>query len=160
MTDDSTKQVFTSLLWSSIDSGFTNAAKQIITAHGAMESGWGSSKAFTQGNNPFNLTRLNDVSGAIVQGNDVEFDKGEMKRITQRFAAYSSLEDAVVDYVGFIKHSRYADAYECLCLGDVDAYFTRLQAGHFFTLPMKQYMAAINSCLTTVKSFTTSLECV
>lgn len=160
MIEQSIKEIFTLLLWDASEgTSLPTTARQIITAHGAMESGWGASQAFKLGNNPFNVTRPHDSSARIITGNDVEFDKGEMKRIIQRFAAYESLNAACSEYVKFIQHPRYEGALELLNAGDAAAYFTYLGKCGFYTLPVKTYLSAVLSCLNVVQTLTNTMEC-
>jgi hypothetical protein len=46
------KDLFLQLLWPSLPVKFSLDTRQIIGAHAAFESGWGSSKAYVKGNNP------------------------------------------------------------------------------------------------------------
>ncbi len=103
MIDEPQKIAFLNTLLPAMDAElYSLPTRRIIAAHGAFESAWGTSKAFVGGNNPFNITRPRDSSGVIITGNDVEFDKGEMKRIVQRFAAYENVSEAIDAYLNFI----------------------------------------------------------
>lgn len=152
------KDLFVQLLWPALPPAFSLNTRQLIAAHGAFESGWGKSKAYVQGNNPFNITRNPNVSGAIVLGKDVEFSGGKMLQIVQRFASYPTLEDAVQHYLGFIRNTRYLAAYESLINSDVTGFVTSLRAGGYYTLPVPAYLAGVQSCLSSVKSLTVDLK--
>lgn len=137
--------------------GTTPRAEQLIIAHAASESGWGSSRAARLGNNLFNLTRVSADKRAVVTGGDLEYDKaGNVKPITQRFRAYASLQEGFADYWRFLGANRYLEAKRRLIAGDA-GFVESLGpdraplVGGFYTLPTAEYVRSYTAVLESVK---------
>jgi flagellum-specific peptidoglycan hydrolase FlgJ len=136
------------------------AAREIVIAHGAHESGWGKSEP-SRFHNFWNLTRTKNDPLPVVLSGDVEFGKdGRAVPIVQRFRAYTSDWAAVEDYLGFLQRPRYLPAYEALLAGNAAEFVRRLRdddpatrqlEGGFFTAPLAPYQASIAGCLATVR---------
>lgn len=128
--------------------GWSDAARELVIAHAAYESGWGKARAYNQANNPFNLTT---ISGPYVPGPDKECDAGgNCKPITQKWATFPSLVDGVAGYFKFIQASRYTDSYNRLINADPD-FIESLYRGGYFTLPLEQYRQNFLSVLARVQ---------
>ena len=129
--------------------------RQLITAHAAYESGWGTARA-AQGFNFWNLTAGKLWRGKTLDGPDMEFSVETLKpkAIVQKFRQYGDVLEAVTDYLAFLKLPRYADGLKKLLLGDssfvedlgvyklgpgksiMPAWLTGLGKGGFYTLPI------------------------
>lgn len=120
----------------------------MVVAHAAYESGWGKAVAFKQANNPFNLTT---ISGPFVPGPDTEYDaQGNVRKITQKWAAYPDLLAGTKGYLQFIRAPRYKDAYNRLTNGDM-SFIDVLSQGRYFTLPLAEYKRNYLSILARVE---------
>jgi len=130
--------------------GLNAQAIALMIAQAAYESAWGRTTAYRQGNNAFNITRLVSSGLPVVEGPDTECDADNNCRpITQRFAAYDSLEESVSDFLDFIGHARYIPAKPLLLAGNID-YLDALYRGHYFTQPLPIYKANMLSVLNSV----------
>lgn len=128
--------------------GFSLQARELMIAHAAYESGWGKAKAFTQANNPYNLTT---ITGPYVPGGDTEYAAdGSVKNITQKWALYPTLADGVAGYLQFIRAPRYTDAYNRLINAD-PSFIDSLHQGGYFTLPLELYRENFLSVLARVQ---------
>jgi flagellar protein FlgJ len=132
----------------------------LVVAHAAYESGWGSARA-ASGRNYFNLTAGSRWRGRIVQGPDLEYSDGVVKRITQRFRAYDSDAEAVRDYLAFLSMPRYRPAREALVAGDALRFVQLLgpdrsretpPVGGYYTLPTARYAAEFAAVLEQVRA--------
>lgn len=88
-----------------------------VLAHAALESGWGKhTMRRPDGSNAFNLFGIKADSswdGARVAVKTLEFRDGVAARETASFRAYGSLDEAVSDYVSFMRDNpRYRSAIE------------------------------------------------
>ena len=120
----------------------------IVTSHAILESGWGQSDVAKKANNVFNITRLPSSPLPIFLAGDTEHQAdGKIINITQRFAAYPTLVDGVMDYLQFIQRKRYTDAYDKLIRGDMVGYIKTLRKGGYFTAPLIPYIEAMSSIL-------------
>lgn len=135
--------------------------KLIVIAHGAHESGWGKSRA-SSAHNVWNLTRSKSDTRPIIAGGDQEPDgHGGWRPITQRFRAYGSDEEAVRDYLTFLRvNPRYHAAHEALLLGWCSEFIRRIHdddpttaqvEGGFFTADLAGYQSGVAGCLATVR---------
>lgn len=122
----------------------TAAAKRLVLAHAAYESGFGTGKAARLGNNPFNITAGSVWKGPVILGPDTD---GNGAPITQRFRSYPSLADAVRDYWSFLGGPRYSNARAALALGDSVAFVNRLAAAGYFELDVEKYQAGFAAAL-------------
>jgi flagellum-specific peptidoglycan hydrolase FlgJ len=135
-------------------------ARDLLVAHGAFESGFGTARAAKAGFNVFNLTagsawdgeRWTDVGG------DTEYDaQGNVRRIDQVWRKYASLDAAVADYWSFLGPSqnrgRYVAARARLSAGDVSGFCRELYAAGYFTLPAATYTARMNGVLLEVRGY-------
>lgn len=132
-------------------SKLSTAAKILIVAHGAFESGWGKGTAAKMGFNYFNITAGPAWKGEVIKGPDTEYDKaGNVKNITQQFRKYPSDRAAIEDYLSFLSKQnggRYSKAYAALLAGKLEDFVRELSIAGYFTLPLAQYqerMAKVN----------------
>jgi flagellum-specific peptidoglycan hydrolase FlgJ len=136
---------FISKVWASVREVLPDAPAKvvaIVVAHAGYESGWGVGRAYRLGRNLFNITRLKTDPRPIILSGDLEYGKdGSVKKITQRFAAYSSERESVEHYLKFITAKRYENAKELLFAEDAAGYLSALSRGDYFTLPLAQYLA-------------------
>jgi len=130
----------------------------LATAMGVYESGYGTSSAFANGNNVFNITAGPAWRGATwVQLNaDDEYDSaGNKKRITQTWRAYASLDESVDDYLSFLSSQnggRYKKAHAALLNGDAQDFVYELHDAKYFTLAPDKYYSGLSGALTTAKA--------
>lgn len=133
-------------------SGLSEIAQQIVTAHAAFESGWGASRPAQLGFNLFNVTRVKSDTRPIIESGDLECDAaGVCKPITQRFAKYASLGEAIGEYFALLREPKYAPAYARLVAGDSAGFVMKLREGGYFTLPLSQYQERFAGVLAGVK---------
>lgn len=124
--------------------------QRLIVAHGAFESGWGKSKAFTRGYNFGNLTAGKFWQGKkwVDRGGDTEYDKdGKVRTISQEWRIYSDLDDAIIDYWEFLGRPRYVKARDFLAKGDAFNFCVELSKGGYYTLPCAKYFEGLNGVL-------------
>jgi len=126
-----------------------SATRILITAHAAFETGWGRTSGFVKGNNLFNITRLPTDPAPIIMGPDSECPPGttdlsQCRKITQRFAAYPSIDASISHYLSFINRTKFGDAYSRLMAGRVD-FVGPLGKGGYYTLPIPTYLSTIKS---------------
>jgi len=76
-----------------------------VTAHAALESGWGTSQLFTSYNNPWG------IKGDDVEITTQECINGEVHTVKDSFRAFNSIDDAAIDYDILIK-TRYPWAWQ------------------------------------------------
>jgi flagellum-specific peptidoglycan hydrolase FlgJ len=133
-------------------SGLSLQAQQLVVAHAALESGWGASKPAQQGYNLFNVTRTRSDTRPVIESGDLECDaQGVCRPITQRFARYSGLAEALAEYFALLRGPRYAAAYARLLAGDSVGFVSRLREGGYFTLPLAQYQERFAGVLAGVR---------
>ena len=129
------------------------AARLLIVAHAAYESGWGSARA-ARYFNVFNLTAGSAWSGPswVDVGGDSD---GAGNRITQTWRMYSSLQECVADYWHFLgptaNHGRYVLARAALAAGDVPTFVLELSSAGYFALSPGQYLTGLSTVLEQVK---------
>ncbi|MEZ5558429.1 MAG: flagellar assembly peptidoglycan hydrolase FlgJ [Pseudomonadales bacterium] len=108
-----------------------------VLAQAALETGWGSSVIHdAQGRPSNNLfgVKAHGWDGPSVDVTTMEFQLGQPVRRQDSFRAYSSVRDAVSDYVDFLKdRGRYADALSVA--DDPERYVDALQAAGYATDP-------------------------
>ena len=160
-TPPATRQGFVDAVLSAVQNVAADtpiAGQQLITAHAAYESGWGSTAGYRKGNNLFNITAGSRWSGPVVEGGDTEYDAaGNVKNITQRFRSYASLEASISDYLTFIQEGRFGASYDLLSAGD-PTFVYPLRQGGYYTLPADQYYNTLVSVLARVKSMTQNVS--
>lgn len=133
--------------------GLDVAGQQIVVAHAALESGWGESRPAKLGYNVFNVTRTASDSRPIIESGDLECDaQGVCRPITQRFAKYTSLAEALAEYFKLLSGPRYAAALVRLRVGDSAGFVTELRRGGYFTLPLDEYLGRFSGVLASVRS--------
>ncbi|KNF10000.1 mannosyl-glycoprotein endo-beta-N-acetylglucosamidase [Gottschalkia purinilytica] len=78
----------------------------IIISQAILESGWGKSKLYTEGNNIFGIKADTAWNGDAIQMNTTEFHNDE---ITASFRKYFSKKESLEDYAKFLhQNKRYA----------------------------------------------------
>lgn len=147
------------------------ATRILVVAQGAYESGWGKTDAAAKGFNIWNLSAGTSWGGPVITGGDVEYNPGSTsaKNISQRFRAYGSREEAVLNYFQFLSSARYNDARAKLLAGDssfvvdlgvntraadgavVRAWPAGITKGGFYTLPIPEYVKGFNARLAEVQ---------
>lgn len=124
------------------------AARALVVAHAAYESGFGRGRAAVRGFNVFNITAGSAWTGAswVDVGGDTD---GEGNRITQTWRAYPSLRAAVADYWSFLgptqNRGRYLSARSALQAGDLEGFARALSAAGYFTLQVDRYIAGLTA---------------
>lgn len=132
--------------------GYARPARVMVIAQAAFESGWGKTRMHREGFNPFNLTRSSRDSGQVIVSGDRECKPdGTCRAITQRFAKYASLDEAVGAYLRLLGAAQYKDALTKLERGDVEGFITTLYAGGYFTLPVQKYLASFKDMIRSVE---------
>lgn len=127
-------------------------ARVMIIAQAAFESGWGKTRMHREGFNPFNIIRASSDPGQVIVSGDQECKPdGTCRPITQRFAKYASLDEAVSAYLRLLAAPRYKDALAKLEYGDVEGFVTTLYAGGYFTLPVAKYLASFREMIRSVE---------
>ncbi len=120
---------------------------RIVAAQAALESGYGSTKAFKEGWNFGNISK-GAWTGPVIAGGDLEYDAaGNVKGIQQLWRKYDSLAAAVSDFLTLLSWSRYRPARDRLFALDADGYAEQLRAGGYFTAPLAEYQRAIRGAL-------------
>ena len=96
----------------------TGIPTKFILGQAALESGWGKKevKDMNTGNNSFNLFGIKagkNWKGPTVEAMTTEYINGIPQKVSQKFKAYSSYEDAFKDYANLIaNNSRYEKAMQ------------------------------------------------
>jgi hypothetical protein len=153
-------------------------ARTLVTAWGALESGWGQTRQAKLGHNLWNVSKGN-WTGPTMAGNDTEYAPGSLtpRPITQQWRVYSSLDEALVDVLRLLSTSKYVNyraAYSMLCAGDakfvselglfevVDGNLVRVDnrpdVGSYYTLPRSKYQANFDKALKDVTSLAARLK--
>lgn len=132
--------------------GYSRAARVMVIAQAAFESGWGRTRMYREGFNPFNVIRSSADPGQVIVSGDQECKPdGTCRPITQRFAKYGSLDEAVGAYLRLLGAPRYKDALTKLERGDVEGFITTLYVGGYFTLPVQKYLASFRDMIRSVE---------
>ena len=139
--------------------------RQLMIAHAAYESGFGTGKAFRAGWNFGNITCTKAYQQAHPGGfwldarGDTEFAAdGAVRKIDQAWRKYAGLGEAVADYWGFLGGSRYVSARKVLEFSnglDADPFAANLRAGGYFTLPLAAYQRGLAAVLAEVTALWT-----
>lgn len=131
---------------------YSRAARVMVIAQAAFESGWGRTRMYREGFNPFNVIRASSDPGQVIVSGDQECKPdGTCRPITQRFAKYGSLDEAVGAYLRLLGAPRYKDALTKLERADVEEFITTLYAGGYFTLPVQKYLASFKDMIRSVE---------
>lgn len=168
LTLNSSKQDFVRGVMSaaaSSPSSLSVSTRMLITAWGALESGWGKTRQAKLGFNLWNVSK-GGWTGPTIPGADTEFAPGDTKpkAITQAWRQYGSVEASVNDLLNMLKTSRfvnYREAYEDLVRGEpgfatrlgvferVNGVITRVDTrpntAGFYTLPRSEYQAHVSA---------------
>ena len=154
-TDEAARRAFVAELDAAIRriaGGYSRAARIMIIAQAAFESGWGKTRMYREGFNPFNIIRSSSDLGQVIVSGDQECKPdGTCRPITQRFAKYGSLDEAVGAYLRLLAGARYKDALTKLEHGDVEGFVTTLYAGGYFTLPVAKYLMSFREMIRSVE---------
>ena len=155
------------------DSKLTPEMRLFIIAQAAFESNWGSAQA-CQVNNVLNVTagsREHGRAGSWPEPrpvytsptpNDWEpGSNGAKLPIHQYWRAYSTLEEAVADYLALLNWPRYQPARDALLGGNGELFIEYLgpdrahqtpPIGGYYGLPTVKYLAGWQTCLSEVRA--------
>lgn len=106
-----------------------------LAAQDALESGWGKSQGAKR-NNYGNITTGSSWTGDSFIGDDHD---AQNRPITQRFRAYSSVEDYIEDKLDLLQSNRYKSAF----IGNVDNFIDRVFNSGYAVDP--QYVQKVRS---------------
>ena len=165
------KTDFSVMLFNSLRRHLEVNSALLATAMGVLESGYGKTTQYKDGYNVFNTTDWVDPKGIqkgywvahggktrYTENADWEVDpvSGTRKRIGQNWRIYTSLDEAVDDYISFLRDQngkRYAAAFEILRSNpDPDAFVSALYSAGYFTEYPDVYVSGIKGTLETVKT--------
>lgn len=122
-------------------------AGEILGAQAVLETGGGQTRAWREGWNFGNVSR-GSWAGPVIPGGDLEYDAaGNVTRIGQEWRKYASLAAAVEDLFELLGWARYRPARTALLAGDAAGYVRELRAGGYFTAPLGDYLAGVESAL-------------
>lgn len=129
------------------------SAVDLLLAHAALESGWGTSRAFRRGLNFANLTAGPAWKGA--KWVDVGGDKNAAgEPITQTWRCYCTLDEAVRDYWTFLgpvaNAGRYLKARGCLEDANAIDFATELHRAGYYELATQEYAHRLGQVLAIV----------
>lgn len=167
MVDQEAKRAFIARLWAPLAGyALSDQARELVVAHGALECGWGASSVSRHAFNHWNLTagtRWLHGGKAVFRAGDLEYppEGGAPRRITQPFRRYATDDEAVADYVAFLRESsRYRAAFAQLRLAAPGEFVKRLRdddprtpevEGGFFTAPLAEYQQGFAARLAEVR---------
>lgn len=128
----------------------TGIPASFMIGQAGHETGWGRSEIRTAaGGNSFNLFGIKATagwSGKVAEITTTEYVNGEAQKVTAKFRAYGSYEEAFRDYARLVTQSpRYAKAMENL--HSAQAYAQSLQQGGYATDP--HYAAKLSRAINT-----------
>lgn len=134
----------------------SGAATNLVVAHCALESGYGTARAAVHGFNLANLT-----AGAYWLGEkwtDVGGDTDRKgSKITQTWRIYSSVAEFLVDYWRFLGPAanvgRYVDARNALERGVADAFARHLGKSGYYELAPDEYTRRLVAVFAVVTTF-------
>lgn len=126
----------------------TGFPAEILLAQSALETGWGKSVIrYPNGassNNLFGIKADNRWQGKTVLSSTLEYADGVAVRKNEKFRAYSSYRDSMIDYVDFIRNNaRYQEALKSL--SEPDRYFDLIHQAGYATDP--EYTSKIKKIL-------------
>lgn len=133
-------------------------APESLIAQAALETGWGQhvpSGGSGSSNNLFGVKATGSWQGASVAAATLEYQQGAASSSTQSFRSYSSLGQAVSDYVSLLQGST-ALQPALGTGGDVAAFANALQRGGYATDP--NYAAKLTATAGVVQSVRASLQ--
>jgi hypothetical protein len=131
----------------------------LIIAHAAYESGWGKTKQAQQAFNLFNVSAGSSWKGPTMEGGDLEFGAGGVKKIVQKWRCYGSMGEAVGDYLHLLELPRYLPARAALMDGDGARFIEWLgpdrahqnpPLGGYFTLSTTTYLRCFSAVVAEV----------
>lgn len=134
----------------------SRAARVLLVAHGAYESGYGSGFAARVCNNPWNITAgswwLGAGKAVVTQQNADDDYKpdGTKVRIAQTWRQYATKAEALADYWAFLttqNGGRYAPAARALERADVSEFVRLLRSGGYFNFPEAGYRSGLSTAL-------------
>jgi flagellum-specific peptidoglycan hydrolase FlgJ len=127
--------------------GLSAASHNLITAHGAYETGWGVARAYVKGFNFGNITHApgDGYTGAawLHEKGDREYKNGKIKRIDQVWRLYPDIGAAVRDYWALLIGKRYAPVLPALHNADAAEFAAALHRCGYYTLPPAEYAARL-----------------
>ena len=115
----------------------TGMSYELMLAQAAQETGWGR-KVLTGTNNIFNIKADSSWTGLTKTFTVPEYIKGQWVNVSAIFRVYSTVEEAFIDRVNFLKNNpRYANSglFDAATLGDFRAEANALQAAGYATDP-------------------------
>ena len=142
--DDSPKREWAAATWAALGAAIhtSPAARSIILAQLAYESGFGTSTA-SRAHNFANLTRAATDFGPTIVGGDTDANGAA---IVQRFRAYTTTAEGLADYWSFLGMPRYARARSILSEGrDATGFLRALHDAGYYTLSADRYVAGFMS---------------
>lgn len=140
--------------------GYPLATREMIIAHAAFESGYGTSTA-SKVNNYFNVSAGSSWKGATFDGPDLEYGRGSVKKIVQKWRVYDSAKECVEDYLALLGKERYVLAKCALMDGNAEQFIDYLgpdrahqvpPVGGYFTLATKVYLRSFLRVLAEVQA--------
>jgi flagellar protein FlgJ len=119
-------------------SAATGIPARFIVGQAALESGWGKHEIKnsdgSSSHNVFGIKAGRDWTGATVTASTVEYHNGVAQRVTARFKAYGSYDEAMNDYANTLKaNPRYQPVIEAS--NDVNGFAQGMQRAGYATDP-------------------------
>jgi flagellar protein FlgJ len=137
---DEQKQFLISIKpWAEEAAAKLGVSPEIVSAHAALESGWGkrplrNGGAGPDSNNLFGLKATGDWRGDVATAMTTEYEGGEPQKKTQRFRSYPDTASAFRDYASLLTDNpRYKAALNTG--SDASAFASGLQKGGYATDP-------------------------
>lgn len=130
----------------------------LATAMGVLESGYGTSAAYSYGFNVFNITdggywsRKGKPVYSQANADDEYNADGTKRRIGQVWRVYSGIDESVDDYLSFLSEQnggRYKEAYRQLLAADSFNFVHELYAAGYFTLAPEDYLRRLSGAYDT-----------
>jgi hypothetical protein len=147
-------------------------SRAVVVAQGVLETGWGKSRAFQQGNNLFNVTAGSSWTGDkwVDVNGDISFNRADCERqgktmvprqrdgklyckVDQTWRKYPTVAAAVQDYWQLLGWSRYLPARDALERGDIADFAAKLRSGGFYTAPVDEYTDSLQAVANTVNRY-------
>ena len=147
------KPTFVRTLWAALGSTtLTQAAKKLVIAQFALESGWGFARAAVKGFNYGNITAGPTWTGPITYAPDKHCIAGGALciPIIQAFRKYESNEAAIQDYLSFLGTGRYAKSFQALQSGDLTRFATQLRDDGYYTASVDVYVSGMRGAMATI----------
>lgn len=177
--DDFTRTVMSAGARLSLNFVNPDAARLLLTAWGAHESGWGLTRQAERAFNLWNVSAGASWQGKVLEGGDTEYAPGQKgaKRITQQWRVYNSVDAAMLDLLRLLSRSRfvnYREGYEKLSRGEKDfatalgvfehegdtvvRVENRENTAGYYTMPRSDYQKALNACIAEVRLIAQRLQ--